>query len=134
MLLADHQGSGFPAENGLDRLNHSLVCGHTSGECHIRQNFFALDDCALEISGHCFAEPFENFLRGESLLLGMDHVALGENRAASGNLGGPFGAADNLADLLDLKPQAAGLLVEKSAGSGRAVPIGRIICNTKVAA
>ena len=71
--------------------------------------------------------PFQHLRRLVALLLGVDHVRLGEHRAAPGDRGRLARAADDVADVLDVVEQAVGLLVHERAGAGRAVAVGLVV-------
>ena len=89
-------------------------------ERHRRFHRAALDDGAFEIARHRVAQTAQNFGRRIALLLGVDHVALGEHRAAAGDARGATGAGDHAAHFLHGVLHAQRLLVEERPGAGGA--------------
>ena len=78
--------------------------------------------------------PSQHLGRLVALLLGVDHVALGEHAAAAGDAGGLAGGEHDVADVLDVVEQAAGLLVHERAGAGGAVAVGLVVGDAGAAA
>ena len=86
---------------------HHAVGGDAADEEDRRLRDPPLGHAGAEIAGHGFAQPAEHLRRQVSLLLGVDHVALGEDRAAPGDLGRPLASGRDLADVLDRVLQPA---------------------------
>ena len=108
-------------------LHRTLVGGHAADEGDGRLDDLALGDRALEVADDGVAQALEHLGRLVALLLGVDHVGLGEHAAAPGDVGRPPGGDDDAADVLDLVQQAAGLLVDERARAGRAVAVGLVV-------
>ena len=87
----------------------------------------ALGDRAAEVADDRVAQAAQHLGRLVALLLGVDHVALGEHAAAAGDAGRLAGAEHDVADVLDVVEQAAGLLVHERAGAGGAVAVGLVV-------
>ena len=104
-----------------------VVGGHAADEGHRRLDDLALGDGALEVAHHGVAEAAQHLGRLVALLLGVDHVALGEDAAAAGDAGRLAGAEHDVAHVLDVVEQAAGLLVHERAGAGGAVAVGLVV-------
>jgi hypothetical protein len=98
-------------------------------EDHGRNDGLALADAALEVAGHRVAEPAEDLRRGGALLLGVDHIRLGKNRAAPRDPSRAGRRGHNRADLLDRVVHAQGLLVQERSGARSAEGIHREIAD-----
>src|SRR3970282_1589039 len=106
---------------------HSPVPCDAADEHHRRQDVLALDDAAAEVARYRFAQALQNLGNRVAFLLGVDHIRLGEDRAAAGNARRATRAADNFPDLLDVVKQARGLLVEKGSCAGSAIAARRVV-------
>ena len=82
---------------------------------------------ALEVADHRVAQTAQHLGRLVALLLGVDHVALGEDAAAPGDAGRLAGVEHDVADVLDVVVQAARLLVHERPGAGGAVAVGLVV-------
>ncbi len=133
VVLRHDQRARIPAESGLERLHNPSVRRHSAYETDLGDDLLALGDRALEIARDRIAQAFEDFLGGKTLLLGVDHVALGEHGAAAGNLRGALGGEDDVADLFDLEKQPPRLLIQESARAGGAIAVGLVVGNAKPA-
>ena len=102
--------------------DHARVAGHSADEEGRLADLFALHHTALEIARNGFAQPFQYFGRSVPLLLGVNHIGLGEHGAAAGDLGAPLSFRHHPADLLYRELQPQGLLIEEGPGPGGAVP------------
>ena len=114
-------------EGLVQRLHGALVGGDAADERDGRLHDLALGDRALEVAHHGVAEAAQDLGRLVALLLGVDHVGLGEHAAAPGDAGRLAGVEDDVADVLDLVEQAAGLLIHEGAGAGGAVAVGLVV-------
>ena len=108
-------------------LHRALVGGHAADEGHGRLDELALGDRALVVADDGVAQALEDLGRLVALLLGVDHVGLGEHAAAPGDVGRAARGGDDAAHVFDLVEQAAGLLVHERAGAGRAVAVGLVV-------
>ena len=116
---------------GLESLAQSLdgarVGRHAADEGHQLADLLALGDGAAVVAHHRVAQALEHFGRLIALLLGVDHVGLGEDRAAPGDGRGLAGALHDAAHILDVVQQAVGLLVHERPGAGGAVAVGAVV-------
>ncbi len=113
--------------------DHHLVGGDSAHEEDRRVRLVVPGDRRVEVPRHRLAEPAQHLGRQVSLLLGVDHVALREDRAAPGDLGRALARARYAPDLLDLVAEAAGLLIEEGAGPGGAVAVGPVVGDRELA-
>jgi len=77
---------------------------------------------SFEVARHRVAQPAQDLGRRVALLLRVDHVALGEHRAAPRDPRRALGRADDPADLLHRVLHAQRLLIEERPGARRALP------------
>ena len=108
-------------------LHGALVGGDAADEGDGRLDELALGDGALVVADDGVAQPLEDLGRLVALLLGVDHVGLGEHAAAPGDVGRPAGGDDDVAHIFDLVEQATGLLVHERTRAGRAVAVGLVV-------
>ena len=74
----------------FEEVNHANVLAHSSLEYDRRLNAFSFAHVVQVVGGNCFAQASDNvFARVANLQL-VHQIALGEHRAASGNVGGLF--------------------------------------------
>ena len=85
------------------------------------------DHGGFVVGGHRVAQAAQHLRRAEALLLGVDHVTLGKNAAATGDLRRPGGALHDRPDVLDGILQSRSLLIEERSGARGAVPVGAVI-------
>jgi len=90
-----------------------------------------LDHRGLVVCGHRLAQTPQHFGRLKALLLGVDHVALGEHAAPARDLGGAFGPFDNGAEILDRILEPGRLLIQKGAGAGGTIAVGAVVEDTQ---
>ncbi len=130
-MLAWYSGmNSWPSssDEGLAQRAHgALVGGHAADEGDGRLDDLALGDGALEVAHHGVAQTAEHLGRLVALLLRVDHVALGEDAAAAGDARGLAGAEHDVAHVLDVVEEPAGLLVHERAGTGGAVAVGLVV-------
>ncbi len=127
VVLGHDQAAVVEAEGLAQGAHGALVGGDPADERHRRLDQLALGDGALEVADHGVAEAAQHLGRLVALLLGVDHVALGEDAAAPGDAGRLAGAEHDVADVLDLVEQAARLLVHEGAGAGGAVAVALVV-------
>ena len=108
------------AECLAQRERHAAVLRHRSDERDGRLDRPALHDRTFEIARHGVAQPAQDLGGRVALLLGVDHVALGEHRAAAGDARRATGGGHQAADLFHAILHAQGLLVQKRPGAGGA--------------
>ena len=104
-----------------------VVRRHPADEGHLVADLLALGDGASVVPHHRVAEALQHFGGPVALLLGVDHVGLGEDRAAAGDGGGLARTADDVAHVFDVVEQAIGLLVHERPGAGGAVAVGAVV-------
>jgi hypothetical protein len=80
-----------------------------------------LDDGAFEIARHGVAQAAQDLGRRIALLLRVDHVALGEHRAAPGDARRATGARHHAPHFFHRVLHAQRLLIEERSGAGRAL-------------
>ena len=114
-------------ESATDGPDHAGIGGHSPDEGHGRLDRFPLGHGGLEVAGDRLAQPAEDSGRLHAALLGVDHIAFGEDRAPAGDAGGMGGRIRDRADLIDLVEQAGGLLIDERAGAGRALAVACVI-------
>ena len=131
--LGHEQVVALELEGLAHRLHGALVGRDAADERDRRLHELALGDRASEVADHGVAQPAQHLGRLIALLLGVDHVALGEHAAASGDAGGLAGAQDDVADILDVVEQAARLLVDEGARARGAVAVRLIVDDTGAA-
>jgi hypothetical protein len=107
--------------------HHPLVGKKSPDKRHPGDRVFPLVDAALEVAGNRLAKPLQDLLGGKSFLLCVDHVALGEHRATTGDPGCASRPSDHLPDLLHVQPHPVGLLIYERTRAGGAVPAGVIV-------
>ena len=115
------------------RLYGASVGRHPADKRDGRLHDLALGDRALEIAHHGVAEAAQDLGGLVPLLLGVDHVRLGEHAAAAGDARRLAGIEDDVADVLDIVEEAARLLVHEGAGAGGAVAVGLVVGDTGAA-
>ena len=123
----DEEVVGAEFENFAQGRGHALVLGHRADEGDGGHHGAALDDTGLEIAGDRVAQSTQNLGRRVAFLLRVDHVALGEDRAASRDARRAAGRAHQAADLLDRVAHAERLLIEERAGAGGALAAAVVI-------
>ena len=96
-------------------------------ERHGRHDGLAFADAAFEVASYRIAQSAENLGWGGPLLLGMDHVGLGEDRTAAGDAGRRGGRQGDAADVFHAITEPVCLLVHEGAGARRAVAVGFIV-------
>ena len=123
-----HEEVALVQVEGLpQRLHGALVGGDAADERDRRLHDLALGDGALEVAHDGVAEAAQDLGRLVALLLGVDHVGLGEHAAAAGDARRLAGVEHDVADVLDVVEQAARLLVHEGAGAGGAVAVGLVV-------
>jgi len=125
--LGHEQAPVLESERLAQRLHGALVGGDAADERDRGGDDLALGDRPPEIAHHGVAEAAEHFRRFVALLLGVDHVALREHAAASGDARRLAGPEHDVADVLDLVQQPARLLVHERPGTGGAVAVRLIV-------
>ena len=127
VVLGDEQLAVVQVERLAQRAHGAVVGGHAADERDGRLDDLALGDGALEVAHDGVAEAAQHLGRLIALLLRVDHVALGEHAAAAGDAGGLAGVQHDVAHVLDVVQQAAGLLVHEGAGAGGAVAVRLVV-------
>ena len=87
----------------------------------------ALDHAALEVLRDRAAQPAENLGRRAALLLRVDHVGLGEDRAAARDARRRALGPHDVAHLLDRVAHPRRLLIEERPGAGRALAAAVVV-------
>jgi hypothetical protein len=100
-------------ERAPERLGDAPVERDAPDECGPAVDLFAPRDVTLEIARNRRAETLQHLPRLVPLLLGMDHVRLRENAAASSDLRCSIGRENYIAHILDVEPEAARLLIHE---------------------
>ncbi len=119
-VLGDEEVGSAQRESFAQGTGDAGILRDGADQCDGGLDGTAADDGALEIARHGVAEAAQNFRRRVALLLGVNHIALGEDRAAAGDARGTTGGGDHLTDLFDRILHAKRLLVEEGAGAGGA--------------
>ena len=99
ILGGNEQLLSASAECLAQRERHAAVLRHRADQRHGRLDRPALHDRTLEIARHGVAQPAQDLGGRVALLLRVDHVALGENRAAAGDARRATGGAHQAAHL-----------------------------------
>ena len=123
----DDQAVLVGLEGLAQRGDGARVGRHSADEGHALADVLALGDGAAVVADHRVAQALEHLGRLVALLLGVDHVRLGEHRATPGDGGRLAGALHDVAHVLDVVEQAVGLLVHERAGAGGAVAVGAVV-------
>ncbi|MCY2923852.1 MAG: hypothetical protein NT031_00155 [Planctomycetota bacterium] len=126
-VLRDEQLRFVQGEDLPQRRPHGGIGGQPAHERHRRFHRVAPHDRQAEVPRHRRAQAPKNLARAVALLLGVDHVALGEHAAPPGDLGGAGSGQGDCAHLLALIEQPAGLLVDERTRARRAVAIGGVV-------
>ena len=108
-------------EGFAQRPDDARVLRNRADQSYRRLHRPPLHDGALEVARHGVAQPAQDLRRRVALLLRVDHVALGEHRAAPGDPRRALGRADDPADLLHRVLHAQRLLIEERPGTRRAL-------------
>jgi len=117
----------FEVERLSQGLHGAPVGGDPADKRDRRLHDLALGDRALEIAHHGVAEAAQDLGRLVPLLLGVNHVRLGEDAAAAGDACRLAGVEDDVADVLDVVEKAARLLVHEGPRAGGAVAVGLVV-------
>ena len=121
-VLLGHEQVVLGQREGLaQRAGDAGVLRDRADQRHRRLDRPALHDGALEIARHRVAQAAQNLGRRVALLLRVDHVALGEHRAAAGDARARnWPSQTTVAHFLHRVLHAQRLLVEERPGAGRA--------------
>jgi hypothetical protein len=113
VILGDEQVRLAELKGFAHGVAHTLVERHAADESDRWDYVPALDDRGLEIARDGVAQPAQDLVGGVALLLGVDHVGLGEDGAAPRNACGATGLAGSGTDFLDSIKKTRSLLVDK---------------------
>ena len=127
VVLRYEQAAVLEAEGLAQRLDCALVGGDAADEGDGRLDGLALRDGASEVADDGVAQASQDLRRLVSLLLRVDHVRLGEHAAAAGDAGRLAGSQHDVADVLDVVEQTAGLLVHERPRAGCAIAVGLVV-------
>ena len=107
-------------QDGTQGLDHARVGGNPADQRHGQFQRLHTHHIGLEAAGQRVAQPGHNVLHRGALLLEVDHVRLGKDRAAPGNTGGSPRSERGLPEFgFDVEAEAGSLLIEEAARAGR---------------
>jgi len=109
----DNEASGRKAETVFEGFDHPGIGSHPSLEDHRFGEGLTLAQIGDEIQGQGVAESGNDVGLGCTFLKEMDHIALGENAASTGNPGWMVGLQSKGHHLFNLYSKTVGLQVEK---------------------
>ena len=120
-ILGHEQPILLKVQDGTQGLDYARVGGNPADQRHGQFQRLHTHHVGLEAAGQRVAQPGYDVLHRGALLLEVDHVRLGKDRAAPGNTGGSPRPERGLPEFgFDVEAEAGSLLIEEAARAGRA--------------
>ena len=88
MFIGNDEFAAAQVEDFFEGDNDAEIAGYAAAEGDGRDYFFSLAEAALEVAGESEAKPGDDVVDRGGLLLEVDHIALGEDAASTGDARG----------------------------------------------
>ena len=124
MLRGNDESAWAKLKNLFNRPHHTGVGGYPAAESYRLHNLLSTAQSAFEVPRQPKAQPGHDIVHGRSLLLQVNHVALGEDAASAGHPRRCLALQSQPAEFgFDIHTQPTRLLIEKAACARSAIRV-----------